>query len=62
MGNQATTKKPRPGERKRPTTLSLDQDVWDRLKEIEARTTAKPSSLANKLLREGLNLSPFKEA
>jgi hypothetical protein len=62
MSASGTDKRPRPKRRKRQTSLTLDQDVWDRLKEVEAETTAKPSSFANKLLREALKLRPQQEA
>ncbi len=54
MGANAKAPKPRQGKRKRSTTLSLDPEVWDQLKEIERRTDARPSAVANRLLSEAL--------
>lgn len=56
MGNQATAKKPRPGKNKRPTTLSLSQDNWDRLKMIEKTIGLRPSVVVDRMLDKHLDL------
>lgn len=39
---------------KRPTTLSLPQSIWDRLKAIEQETGARPSVTATRILQRDL--------
>jgi hypothetical protein len=58
MNAAGSKKRPKPNRRKRQTSFTIDQEVWDRLKEIERKTTAKPSSMVNKLLRECLRIAP----
>jgi hypothetical protein len=62
MSASGTDKRPRPKRRKRQTSFTIDQEIWDRLKEIERTTFAKPSTIANQILSESLKIAARKEA
>jgi hypothetical protein len=62
MSASEAKKRPKPKRYKRPTCLTLDPRIWDRLKQIESETDARPSATANRMLLECLKLEPAREA
>ena len=49
-----TRDRPRHKKPKRKSSVTLDQEVWDRLKAIEKKTLAKPSTVINQAVSEWL--------
>jgi len=55
MNTSMKAKPPRPGTaRSRPTTLSLTDELWEGLREMERETGAKPSVIVRRLLESAI--------
>ncbi len=60
MNKTTKAKSPRPGKC-RPTTLSLTDEIWEDLRQIEQETGARPSVTVRRLLEQSLRKKKAKQ-